>query len=861
MLQDVLFQSSGLSDPRRCCAALNNNHRCTNEITDAGDGIICDTHAAQIRDGRPVRIYKASTYRDTVLGKALAALRDGQRAKTAKTPETGSNDQPSWFAKLFTPQGFGSIMFVLAVYLTEVIELTELGIPKSVALGSFDAVRLAFGNILPVLLITLIAGLSIASIIVVGIGIGILVTQLWQAVWGYGRLYTIFAVRRAGVEFSHRQLRPRWVNLLQVSPYARAAALIAHDARGVQRQEYFERKKAQINADLRPRLQALPARHRAARAALWSRMRVCWNLYFGRIWVRNATRSAVNLVQLLTIMVILAGTLFVSKLVATASAARVAEIACSAPIDAGDSAPSEPVTAAVFGKVIPVPSAVEFIVQHLTPPIETDEPKTVTVLGYDVPVPQIELRIFTAVSKVFFPVDCGYLVLNKRRLDVPSRLVMLADPPRSADAAQGQRLHSERVIYLGDYGDWAVVAPTKQPRERVMVRRTEIMEFSAQMPNRGAPAAAPPQASQALLFQAVPWQPRRISNEIIALAEILAVARPHSRHRYGPRVAQDPAIPAPLSNLEERLDEIAQTNSATASRDEIDALRALVLGANSPVESLQTQVSALSAKLGALDAARVLQHDALLRADKRDREIMLRLINTTNAEVARLLRQRGTGTDEDDGLYAQTLTLLQQAMDAVDQSPKVQELRDQMAALESSLITLTDAVKAAPDGLSFPPPAIIAARRSGLLDTRRGAGFRQCLSNRPAKSAFVYFQSGRAESTSDQVTNALQKIEERLRIDARLKGTLGSKAYVFFSGSASAPGNRDLNTLLAERRADWVERVWSRSLKSRRLGQKALYELDIETVAFGEGEALPVVHEGKRHSPRAVEVFVCEIGR
>lgn len=880
MPKDALFRAAGLPDPQRCCAALGNNHRCSKPVSANGNGIICDDHAMQIYNVLPVRMYKQSTYRNTALGAEFAKLSTALDEK-AKKPE------PSWFARILTPQGIGTIVFVLAVYLLELIELRALSIPKSVALNSFDSVAFALGNILPVLAFTVIAFGLCAFVIALGVLLGICAMRLWQVVWGYGGLFSARVIEEAIIGARYRLRLPMWVKLIRLSDQDKAEARSNYGSKMSQSVKEMKARKAQVASEFESVLNALPGDQKTARKLFWTRLRKCWAWYYDRIYVRDSKRVAVNFIQLFTIGAIFLGTLYVANIVAKESGQRLVEKECRVNLATDLAGNSKSFANPFSGENFAVPALLHGMVTPFLTSATDEDPHVFNMFGYEFPKP----RLAHAVSTIVFPVDGGFLVLDNRRLRAPTRLALMAAPPHSITPDSAHTLHSERVIYLGDYGDWAVVVPIAKPKERVMIRRTHIVEFSLRAPNRGAypvepeppaPVTASRQALQSQELGPALLQKRRTASELLVLAEILAVALPRKTQNNGPRASYVAQLQERIERLHSQFDEFKETRGEMASRAEVRALlasrvrrtelhaltRLAFRTANERTQALRDSFVSLSDQLSAIntilteqknsvDADLAAQQQALAQADQRNLDIALKPISGIKDDLS-LLNAR-LHTNEDAVLVAQAqAAAIFTALTEIQPNLQRPFPLTQIKALQISLAKLSDTMTSAAASFNAIDGAAIAARRPGLLGTRRAATFQACMANRPSISEFVYFENGKASGVAGQVERALVSIENALDIDKRLIGRKTSKAYVFFGGSASASGSQEFNNRLSEQRADWVERVWSRSLQLRKLQGRALHDVGIETIAFGEGENLPLVIAGKRHSPRAVEVFICQ---
>ncbi len=88
--------------------------------------------------------------------------------------------------------------------------------------------------------------------------------------------------------------------------------------------------------------------------------------------------------------------------------------------------------------------------------------------------------VLASVGGIFdWPVSCGRLVLASGYPVESSGLKPATDRPVEATGAP-RGIMTESVFYIGDFGEWAVVAPYASPTLRLQLRRSAITEFVAE---------------------------------------------------------------------------------------------------------------------------------------------------------------------------------------------------------------------------------------------------------------------------------------------------------------------------------------------------------------------------------------------
>ena len=458
MLNAELFKKAKLAEPERCCAALRNNHRCANANGSLGENLICDVHAEKLSQGEWVRLYKESKFESSALGIAFASLRQRLSADrdedekgtsehptseqvTPAPPETSQTDLPgSWFSHLLSPQALGTVLFLAAVYVAEMIKLRVIDAPGSLTLSNAESFSLAITN-----------GLSVV--------IFILLTLFWTALIVGLVLPGLFFIRRAfyASEVWLRSSLPSFGLRTLVSGRTlltrTGLAITAGLPEGLSPRA-FDRAQAvdlamrtrdlvteQIHQDFRIKATQLRAKEEDRRHKLLAYLSRRARWYHDALFVKERSGPQVNAVQAITLASLFCAAVASSWIGATQFNQALNLNLCTRNASAAD----------VFDDLrewwgLPIASY-----GYLNPHIGS--------------------------------VDCGYLVFERRRENLSSVLSPGIDDHKPTDGTQG--LYSEQVAYIGDYGEWSLVVPASRPTDRVLIRRSAIQEFASSEPVNG----------------------------------------------------------------------------------------------------------------------------------------------------------------------------------------------------------------------------------------------------------------------------------------------------------------------------------------------------------------------------------------
>ncbi len=815
-----MFSQSGFAERGRCCAARLNNHRCPNASTAAGDYLICDDHLRMLRGGAWIRLYKQSEFITTALGQAFARLRASNSpelasadGKSVLSPDAGGADgkSSSWFAKLLSPEGVGMILFIFTVYSAETLKLGNIGAPKSLTLSGAETLSFAVGNAFSALGFVALGVIWVCVFVVIVACVLVALRRLYE-ILKYLGLKTVPGLMLHATMQTRLLLMlfcGRLVSRLPASYRPASFDWLSGDG------ALYERVKVAMvlmNEKFEVRGQSLSDSDLTWRQNARDALKAAIKWYHDKLAYREKNRPAVNWVQATSLAALFSITLGSTWFGADQFNKRLNRGACKS-----------------------------------VPELRIDVKRLSSWLNL---VP----ASYDMLNRLVHAVDCGYLIFDKRRENIASLLVSGATEELSATP---QVLFSEKVAYLGDYGEWSLVVPAARPEQRVLVRRSFIQEFSHAAPVNGL------------------WRTPAETD-----LEDRLTQQAHALH------ALDLEVDGMQSALARHID-ISATRGALAqvARD-LEALRVLKF------EPFGSALATLKDDVARLNRQTV---DVVRRPE------LLQKVEAQQTALGTYLWDRETRLRDDIARLNVKVEAFQHLADDRKFSdpgrPDLAPVTQVLTGINAGLVDLNTALRArassdlehnsdehpkklgpeASDGtrtgtqagrrISDTHPfgfaaAILPTRAASIFDTSRNRlrrdDMRACLNSHAEHSEFVVFEHGRTTADAASVVASLAPIEERLALDRRAASHVGGRAFVFFRGGASTRGSQTYNRHLSEMRAEWVESVWARHLLSQSGSTvRHLHEIGIELIAFGGGERLPAHKGALRKSPRSVEVFVC----
>ncbi|WP_419739505.1 hypothetical protein [Ruegeria sp.] len=376
----------------------------------------------------------------------------------------------------------------------------------------------------------------------------------------------------------------------------------------------------------------------------------------------------------------------------------------------------------------------------------------------------------------------------------PTAKATLLDVSSEKSGEHGFR--TEKLIYIGDFGDWAFIARVEKPEERVLVRRSAIIEFS--------------RASAAELISSGEKQdtPTTVS---VGNGNRLDVALNFPHH-----VTQPEITTADVRDLEDRL------------------LR------------LSSNISRNQAKLQMIATARQYRNPSQL-----DLAMVLEQLVKVQEGLARDTSQLREGQDWLSatflGVSLRFHNLRNDFLRALANHRSVPPV--------DRFVPWKGVYGVIQDGVPTRTPGIIndIARSNGK------GHLTGCASNQTQRLGFVDFREGvsNAPKNPSDIDSLVKKLQELREGDYTKNSKVG---LIFLRGGASYTGMPEANIRISENRAELVKRRILLALSGRTHGDPTEIEREIQKsqrltfIAFGVGERL----HHTNHSSRAVEVILCK---
>ena len=367
----------------------------------------------------------------------LILLQNGRnlplRAEAERDPETraairalkhgaGGGDH-----SLIPPFMVLTVLFTITLVLIEIIRMTVLEVPSMISIAGFDTATAAIRNAGPVVIVVLIV-------------VGLMMLAGIAALTFFGLLFAVFALRSPG--FRATQIG----GLLAASGALYVLLFLTWwwDRIGNERQpteSWLRRKLGAILPGLRRKRRETqkPLREsfRNALPGVYSWLAYFWHAFtwlFATIFSTSHRGPGAMWTRITAVTITISGTLYLSVLLTSqfnqrlmAAPAKLCEL------------PTEDVSPSSIGPII-----YRFI-------------KTADCWFYR---PSPQTGTLTIASR--HPVEAGHLTHSAGfEPDYP-----------------GSGYRSERVHYIGDFGDWAFVARAENPAERLLIRRSAIVEFA-----------------------------------------------------------------------------------------------------------------------------------------------------------------------------------------------------------------------------------------------------------------------------------------------------------------------------------------------------------------------------------------------
>lgn len=760
-----------------CIALKRNGEPCKYPYTTGTDGLLCGVHLnCHLSDRlrvQPEHDNQGIRARLSVLAEATQREEaDAQRKDVEQIEPDDTGGQPWITALLNDSRSLGFILFAITVYLTELLEMKILQIPKNVALSTFDVVALSFGNIVPVMLLIVLAGLVLvlvfwfaavcatAALVVAVAAYRILISGVFVLITFSARV--VLAVVRVSITPFVVWFRLFWL----MEPLPERRLFFGWNAWLVQR-----------TAQMLARLRSGPARTVA-------------NVRTGLTHISGAITairerlftSRINVFQTATIICLCGIVIFFSTRLTRDYAQRIDHCArdvqiCLARTNNGrGSAP--------FADLQRV--------------------------GLDT------TSIQNYVLSFIQPVNAGFLGFDS---NFTGDIRKLHDRKSVNDAPYPDYRDERPVIYVGDYGDWAVVVPTDDGlwpvnipapedarRIRVLVRRKSITDFTP----------------TARIGGHAPWQIR-----LPATLRSGDAPRPKPRRRLHAVRLPDDAAGAGISRDALTADAMIVSQPAPANRWRPDPFR---------LENAPIRLPVHDWRPVAEMAGRLQLYDAL---DRHGRDAVIVPPGSPQARFRRPgrspseLRNSWTVFRSDcDVHYAQLA--FDRTRDERCRQPQTSVRNDQSAFSRAFL-------------------EIIRGHR-------HAAELRNCLLTTARALGVFEFSEGRVRPRRSSLRARTSALGETITSRASLPEAAEPEhtLYVLIRAGASNTGPIAANLALSEARAETVQRLLIRHLRTR-ISRADPKWRRIEFVAFGTGERISPVSGQRTVSARAAQVYICSV--
>ncbi len=369
-----------------------------------------------------------------------------------------------------------------------------------------------------------------------------------------------------------------------------------------------------------------------------------------------------------------------------------------------------------------------------------------------------------------------------------------------AKGRPGDAFRTEKIYYIGDFGEWAYVARAANPSERLMIRRSSILEFGR---------------------YAAPSQPRNAVEN-----------KPKSKTSGGDAIVKLDVVMFP-------------SRSDGGSNDKAPDLSAIEQAiADLGAQQTRTQAMVLHfwRALGTQEPDNEGSPDAEL-ANLRDQQA-----RTQSMVLQFLVAQSDKNPPANPALLdGQSKILDELNRLLIGQQALYQTFPHQHTHVASSDHNNIDRFL---DGISTRPRGL----RDDLI-RRLGPSFLEACSRDPENLlGHVDFAEGSARGQND---DQFHEIWLKAAASHRVPG----ERILLLRGGASDSGPRALNIALSESRAEWVKRGLLR-IASTKSGFAAMSDdvrqtHQLEIVSLGDGERLGAP---LGPSPRAVNAFLCRTG-
>ncbi|PTX53857.1 hypothetical protein C8N43_3900 [Litoreibacter ponti] len=434
--------------------------------------------------------------------------------------------------------------------------------------------------------------------------------------------------------------------------------------------------------------------------------------------------------------------------------------------------------------------------------------------------------------------------------------------PLSATSAQsGDRtLQTDLVFYVGDFGNWALLAPIGEIEKRVLIRRTSILEFTAcSIASQGATEAPEAQGRPLPKCPHPGSQSEAPPPELVALqgdvADLRAtLSRTQDRfHWWFRNVASNSN--GTTSSAPHGHSEFSGLNRFRANiSDGLADVRERLARSERDLNGLSRENVKLAGKVWSSERRVTELGDAVTQQLTRFAELHTASTETRAVFSANLERSRTTvlhlssrieTLERNDFGWRYVWGRLQALEDTVQTLPRTSGTGGLGEAPE-----LVDLIR---EGITTPPSSVL----TDFLRRRRTVELRECLSSPAALRHFVEFREGATRSPKDP---GLQELVATFR--AATESPIKERRLVVLQGGASYTGDPASNIRLSEQRAEWVKKRLLRAIfdaplaEPTHLAKLALEKYGFDIVAFGLGERL---RNTGHPSPRAVEVLVCAL--
>ena len=814
-----LFQGLDFPYMKKCCATSNGTYfRCKNDVSDTGDFLICESHAADLIRGDSIRLFKQTKIGGSALAEEFHALVERLRERVSKADTTqnpsnsdasrdGDSDgnstspppanggtqpppdgdgisatnqdyddkekedatKPSIFARFYSVESIGIAIFIVLLYFTELIEMHTLGVSASAAFSQFDKIMLALGNLVPI--IVLLVGIFFLMWLVVG-GVEFLLWLFWFS-WVRGTWYKALFLRLFvvppikfwfGAARHHRKFND-WFFYGPPRPPIRFGAgspARYRAGRGIANKALHLALRAKLyGKNRRKTAENIKAKIKTRKKETdmsGPKQIYLRHWYFDNLYRTRDHSYGLNWIQISTVVGLFIATLMFSAQKSRLHAERVAGAACQ-----------------------------------------------------DTPLSQ-ESPWINRLPDLVLPADCGYLVLTGR----DEKQASLLKPIKSSDEAH-YSAYSEQVLYVGDYGDWAAIVPFQQTEPyRELLKEKHQQEHKAKAQHGETVFKEAKEALKEIHQNLAAYELKPTLIKRSAIQEF-------SVHRPDNGIAKGIHKPSstPWINVDSRGNRISYHYPDGGMSDELEQLIAKIADG---VDDNGQSIAALKEEIGALR-----ETDDLLSRQQRS----IWEIAQANFALATWLSRVA---DRDTVL--DTWKIVSDSEFGVRNTNKM--LRDHVR-------------EGGKTGPAFGPLALpVPVRAADVMTTLASLNdetLEQCVRDRD-NSRFVEF--GRNQISPPQATaqqkDAIEEVFEATNRQVQDIMSGETRAYVFFAGAASNDGPVGWNEVLAEKRAYWAQAAWTDQFTEPGAGQ------NFETVAFGQGERLSKVGVG---SARSVEIFVC----